>query len=1035
MADEQHPADYPGSQDAPGVVPERRAARPDPFALTDEAVEQSLLTGENAGLLEDYFGTGQYQELRRLARDAAARGVRGGERVLILPGIMGSKLGYRIGASIFDDMVWADPVDIATGRLARLTLGPKADPDVRPIGLFLFAYLKLKLRLRLAGYDAAFHPFDWRRSIVQLGEELARRIDGEGRPVHLVCHSMGGLVARAALLANPQRLGRIITLGTPHFGSFSPIQAFRGAHPTLSWVQSLDVMHGPEWYAQELLGTFPGLCEMIPAPGRASADFFDLAHWPSGLRPPKAMLDAAKQAQASLPMHYDGLTQIIGVNRETVVDAKPDSSEFVYTTSLAGDGTVPVQLAQLPDVGTYFVEESHGSLPNNKLVAEAVSSILATGETSRLERSWAPSRAAPMRRIAESALRQPPVDGAPSRMLSVREQRYLLDSFASPAETAAPAEAQTPAAMAAAASPGAPIEPHFSERIVVGRRRQRRIDLTLVHGSITDVEASAYVLGIFRNVQLAGAATVIDAALDGAVSQLLERRMFNAAVGEVTILPTGRHLIRSDFVTFAGLGPADMFNDAVLEAVGENLVRTFLATRVDNFATVPMGGSVDGSAAQQVRSLLRGFFKGLSGDTAHRFRGITICETDPARFTALRRAVYDLCATPLFDDLEVTLEERAIASRDAGAMAVRDVSVTGPEPVYLMVRQEADPSEDLTFIASVLTAGARATVWRDRISLSRQALDDQLGFIETDAFNFASMAEFGERLGALVLPDSIRKILSAHREHPLVVVHDAASSRIPWETIAVDGHFFARGGGVAHRYEADDLSVAKWLEERRHDATLDILLIVNPTRDLPGAQEEGRRIQELFGDARNVRLRVIEGQAARRDELLRCFSSGEFDIVHYAGHAYFDRQNPSRSGILCAGNEVLSGADLASVGNLPSLVFFNACEAARIRKQRSADSRNDALAIPNRVRRSVSFAEAFLRGGVANYLGTYWPVGDAPAKAFAEIFYGSLLAGEPLGRAILAGREAVYGQQSVDWADYIFYGQPDFTLKAATQSR
>ena len=50
----------------------------------------------------------------------------------------------------------------------------------------------------------------------------------------------------------------------------------------------------------------------------------------------------------------------------------------------------------------------------------------------------------------------------------------------------------------------------------------------------------------------------------------------------------------------------------------------------------------------------------------------------------------------------------------------------------------------------------------------------------------------------------------------------------------------------------------------------------------------------------------------------RVWLNGTFDVVHYAGHAYFDPQNPSRSGILCAGHEVLSGADLAGIGNLPA---------------------------------------------------------------------------------------------------------------------
>src|SRR5262245_27614048 len=69
-------------------------AVPTAFSLSNAEVERALRTGERAGLLEDLFGAPAYAELRALARDAEAASVRGGHRALILPGIMGSELGY-----------------------------------------------------------------------------------------------------------------------------------------------------------------------------------------------------------------------------------------------------------------------------------------------------------------------------------------------------------------------------------------------------------------------------------------------------------------------------------------------------------------------------------------------------------------------------------------------------------------------------------------------------------------------------------------------------------------------------------------------------------------------------------------------------------------------------------------------------------------------------------------------------------------------------------------------------------------------------
>ena len=124
--------------------------------------------------------------------------------------------------------------------------------------------------------------------------------------------------------------------------------------------------------------------------------------------------------------------------------------------------------------------------------------------------------------------------------------------------------------------------------------------------------------------------------------------------------------------------------------------------------------------------------------------------------------------------------------------------------------------------------------------------------------------------------------------------------------------------------------------------------------------------------------------------------SGKYDVIHYAGHAAFDEISPARSGLLCAGGTPLTGADLASVSNLPTVVFFNACESGRVRRAVSstrAAARTRASRSQVRLRHindGVGLAKAIYVGGVANFLGTYWPVGDFAAKTFADRFYAGL---------------------------------------------
>jgi len=199
------------------------------YNLTDAEVERALESGDHRSELEPYFGEAAYEELHSLAQKAR-RQRRGGPRLLVLPGIMGSKLGFP-RTDFFDDVIWIDPIDIARGNMSDLVL-PTSGKPVKALGVILFVYLKLKFRLALQGFDVDFHPFDWRLSIDESGRELKARIDQEcgtganRRDISLVAHSMGGPCfpqRNSQMGDNHDHIRRLIMLGTPNNGSFAPV--------------------------------------------------------------------------------------------------------------------------------------------------------------------------------------------------------------------------------------------------------------------------------------------------------------------------------------------------------------------------------------------------------------------------------------------------------------------------------------------------------------------------------------------------------------------------------------------------------------------------------------------------------------------------------------------------------------------------------------------------------------------------------------------------------------------------------------------
>ena len=88
--------------------------------------------------------------------------------------------------------------------------------------------------------------------------------------------------------------------------------------------------------------------------------------------------------------------------------------------------------------------------------------------------------------------------------------------------------------------------------------------------------------------------------------------------------------------------------------------------------------------------------------------------------------------------------------------------------------------------------------------------------------------------------------VEAMRARPLVIVHDREASRVPWEVLRIGTTHPALGGGLSRRYASDTLSVARWREDLAASDPLRVLLIVDPTRDLPGAAAEG----EILGPMR-----------------------------------------------------------------------------------------------------------------------------------------------------------------------------------------
>ena len=558
----------------------------------------------------------------------------------------------------------------------------------------------------------------------------------------------------------------------------------------------------------------------------------------------------------------------------------------------------------------------------------------------------------------------------------------------------------------------------------------RRLDLTLARGSIADVNSRAVVVGLFRNVDPGGAAAAIDRRVEGRLTEIVRSRMFRADAGAIFVLPTLRTPLLAEHLVLAGLGTIDRFDPQVVEVAARNVAKTLTRANVDEFATVALGAGSGQDAASCVTHLLRGVLAGVRDIDRRQLRAMTVVESRPDRLRELRGALADAQRQPFASDFELVIDDAVIAPRLPAATEPPRRAISDRPPIYLHVRTTRSTPSELVLRLAALTAGSRAALIDAERVLDRAQLDRQLAIIASPRFGVSQLEQLGRRLGAMAVPQAVGRELAAAAAHHVTVIHDRDASVIPWEAIRFGDWVPALRAGLSRRYLADDVAVARWAERQSQARQLRVLLVVDPTTDLPAARAEGERLGALASRVQGLAVETLAGGAATRDAVLEGISSERFDVLHYAGHAFFNEAAPGESGLECADGP-LRAHQLLRLRSLPALMFFNACEAARVRQRRGRPG-TEPVGGRGDVRSAAGLAETLMRAGVANYVGTHWPVGDDAAGVFADRFYRRLLAGESIGRALVTGRRAVHARDSVDWADYIHFGDPAFTLKVGS---
>jgi len=893
------------------------------------------------------------------------------------------------------------------------------------------------------------------------------------------------------------KTSKLIMLGTPNHGSFAIPQVITGALSTVRKLAIVDITHSRQQLCA-ILNTFPGSMQMLPSPlvMETMKPMYKEAQWQIwGVA--QKVLDAGLASHKRLEKTVDDkrMAYIAGYNQVTQVDVQDwlrlDAAAG-YRESLEGDGTVPHRLGFMGKDGeklfpTYFVDCEHGGLPNHPDVIAGTKQLLVGDDCSlpkvipaKRSRAEVATRSAAKtaRELAEEEeLRElsrrvrgrtravADVSDAPVAGDEIKASEILVRDFLVHADGA-----PTPVRHDTEAAPPSPPDRRGPK---TRSPKPAPITIALVRGGIEDErfmrrdKQSAIAVGHYVGVTPQWAELALDEAISAALPQtppkndppkllitdLCKRGVFVGELGQNFYLPDPREFSR--VVVLAGMGYPGTFREAELGILARELTWTLGRSGRRNLFTVLIGaGTGNLNTAAAIRSWLRGVRRALYDGVATaepRLERITFVEFSETRFVLMHRelsvAVAEFARNPdepfdiVYRGPSATqlkaAEKKAEANACASGIASWKKSLAArgenddAEPFRLTVQLRRD-----VFEFGALTAEASMPQRDTQIDpFLIEEVNDQLPGAE----NPAQQLDRGHLLGRLLLPRDMRDLIS-QESLPVVLTVDATTARIHWEMLSLEQAgtteefkpeaFLGSRAGLTRQLRTTfaQLPEPPLLAGR----ALRVLVVADPAEDapLPGAQEEGEAVAAIFEEfgrqGREVEvLRLFGPGRATRVNVLDQLINHRFDILHYAGHCFFDPKDPASSGWVFSKGHVLRAYELSRVDRVPRFIFSNACESG-ITPDR-AEKRSAKLA--------PSFAEAFFSRGVANFVCTAWPVGDAAALIFARRVYRGVLGlrgdtplPELFHQAMAAARREIgrsdLGLQT--WGAYQHYGDPNF---------
>lgn len=768
---------------------------------------------------------------------------------IVLPGIMGSHLSEG------GERVWFDLGRVADGGMERLRI---ERPGVTASDVFGDFYSDF-IDFLQASHSVDVFPYDWRISVRESALALATLVEqrlGDAersrQGLHIVAHSMGGLVVRAMLALKPglwRRLKslpeaaafRLLMLGTPNHGSFQAVRLMVGQYDIAKLVALVDYRHNL-WELMEIFSRYPGAAELLPwaNTGHDGRDFADPSLWrdlqaqtgETWPLPAEQALRAAKETWALLrdaPADGACMAYVAGWAGRTACDyaIEQDNSEggypgrrIVFQSTQRGDGTVPWDLGRLSGVPTWYAEGvAHDHLLAHPPAFAAYLDLMLTGSTDRL----------------------PGAEPAGVRGLA-------------PADDLQSMPPDIPPCYPTAADFGGFGSARRLPRQGAPRSALPQVRVSICHGDLAYARHPVCV-GHYQGDTQVGAERSLDAALGGALADRLRLGIYPGRLGTWKIFIAPHASSKPAGAIVIGLGQVGELTPGTLSAALSSVLLDY-ALQVANWHDERFGAP--GTVRQaRVSTLLIGTGAGgftVSDSVTAILQAVKTANQRLAELTPSRVWIDAVELLEVYEDIAVQAAHALAAAIEAGNLAEHFVwperavnagtsglrrSVRGEAPGWWRRLEITHDRERARLHFVMLTDLARA---EESLATGQIKLADD--FIASATANTSGDGDLSRTLYEMLIPNALKELAPDRRNTVLLL--DEESARFPWELLDdrwSDAGPLSVAAGLLRQLKTRDYR-AKPLQTRENSA----LVVGNPLIDnppgednfpaLPGASEE-----------------------------------------------------------------------------------------------------------------------------------------------------------------------------------------------------